>query len=209
MKRVWIILFLSCVGLHMAAQDIAYLSLKDFFAQEGDTIAALKVEKRSKNQICLTGGADYKLCVDDNESLCNFLKKRCYLVRSDSMLYINCKRLRYKKLRFGNWYAPAMEMKGNLYFSAMPLGTVAGASSVSMGAMLGGAIGDAIAASAQVSKRVYYEIDTQTGKIDFVGREKMLLLLDAHPKWKNEYEQKESESAEVTEKYLLLLQQAD
>lgn len=205
MKKLWIIILLTLAALPVAAQSIVYSSLKDFLTQNGDTIAGLKVEKRTKNQIVMTGGADYKLSVDDSNSVCKYLKNRCYLVDSDSALYINCKRLRYKRLRFGGWYAPAIQVAKNLYFSAMPLGTVAAGSSASMDVMLGGSIGDAIAASGQVSKRVYYEIDATTGKVSFVGKDKMLLLLNDYPEWKSSYLDKNSESAEVTGEYLYLL----
>ena len=40
--------------------------------------AELKIEKRTKNQIYLMGGADYRITVDDNPGLCRYLKSRCY-----------------------------------------------------------------------------------------------------------------------------------
>lgn len=209
MKKLWILLLMSLVGLHLAAQNIVYSSLKAYLAQDGDTVAALKVEKRTKNQIVLTGGADYKLSVDDNEAACKYLKGRCFLVSVDSALYINCKKLRYKKLRFGGWYAPAMQVRGNLYFSAMPLGTAVAGSSVTMNVTLGGSLGDALAASGLVTKRVYYEIDATTGKITFVGKDKMELLLAGHPEWKAAYLKEDSESATVTDRYLKKLNYQD
>ena len=39
---------------------------------------------------------------------------------------MNCRKLRYKKLRFGAWYAPAVQLGKNIYFCAMPLGSVIG-----------------------------------------------------------------------------------
>ena len=51
MKKLWIICFMTLVGLHLAAQDIVYSTLKDLLAHKGDTVAALKIEKRTKNQI--------------------------------------------------------------------------------------------------------------------------------------------------------------
>lgn len=205
MKKLWIILLLTFAWLPVAAQSIVYSSLKAFLAQDGDTITGLKVEKRAKNQIVMTGGADYKLSVDNRNSINKYLKDRCYLAKSDSALYINCKRLRYKKLRFGGWYAPALLVKGNLYFSAMPLGSVAAGSSATMDVMLGGSFGDAIAASGQVTKRVYYEIDVATGKVSFVGKDQMLLLLSDFPEWKAAYLDENSESAKVTGHFLHLL----
>ena len=74
MKKLWIICFMTLVGLHLAAQDIVYSTLKDLLAHKGDTVAALKIEKRTKNQISLSGGADYKISADDNKALCKYLK---------------------------------------------------------------------------------------------------------------------------------------
>ncbi len=197
---VWLLVILTTLCAN--AQEVVYSSLKDFVAQRGDTLTTIHVEKRAKNQITLTGGADYKISVDDSESLSRYLKKRCYLVRGDSALYVNCRKLRYKKMRFGAWYAPAMLLNGNIYFSALPLGSVAAGSSANMSVMLGGQLGDAIAASGQVSKRVYYEIDTVTGKVDFVGKDKMMLLLTDHPLLRAAYLKENSVSAEVTGRYL-------
>ena len=78
-----------------------------------------------------------------------------------------------------------------------------------MDVTLGGVVGDAIAASSLVSKRVYYEIDATTGKIDFVGRDRMCALLDSYPEWKEAYLNENSESAETTGKYLRLLKTAE
>lgn len=208
MKKLWIICLLSIVGLPLVAQNIVYSNLKDLLAHDGDTVTALKIEKRTKNNISLSGGADYKISADTDKSLCKYLKKRCFAVQEDTSLYINCKKLRYKRLRFGGWYAPAMWVNGNIFFSAIPIGVVAASSSVTMDVTLGGVVGDAIAAPSLVSKRVYYEIDATTGKIDFVGRDRMCALLDSYPEWKEAYLNENSESAETTGKYLRLLKTA-
>lgn len=194
------------LGLSTTAQNIVYSNLKELLSQRGDTVKMLRVEKRSKNQIVLTGGADYRIVVGGNEAMCNYLKKRCYAVRVDSALYINCKRLRYNKLRFGNWYAPAMQINHRLFFSAMPVGSTAAPSDAGMDVKLGGAIGGALEASGLVTHRVYYMIDGDTGSIEFLGKEQMLHLLELYPQWQDEYLKENSEGAGVTKKYLLLLQ---
>lgn len=102
-----------------------------------------------------------------------------------------------------------MQVRGNLYFSAMPLGTAVAGSSVTMNVTLGGSLGDALAASGLVTKRVYYEIDATTGKITFVGKDKMELLLAGHPEWKAAYLKEDSESATVTDRYLKKLNYQD
>ena len=45
MKKLWIICFMTLVGLHLAAQDIVYSTLKDLLAHKGDTVAALNITK--------------------------------------------------------------------------------------------------------------------------------------------------------------------
>ena len=64
---------------------------------------------------------------------------------------------------------------------------------------LGGNVGDALAASSLVTKRVCYELNGETGKIDFVGREKMAQLLGKNiPEWKKAYLTKDSQEAKHT-----------
>ena len=60
-KRCILWLLMSVIGLPLIAQNIIYSNLKELLAQNGDTIAVLRVEKRSRNQIVLTGGADYQI----------------------------------------------------------------------------------------------------------------------------------------------------
>ena len=177
MKKLCFLLLMSWVVMDVTAQNVVYSNLKGLLSCEGDTVASLKVEKRTKNHILMTGGADYKISAGPDDSMCKYLKSRCYAVQADTSLYVNCKRLRYKKFRFGGWYAPALRIGDHIYFSAIPLGSVAAGSDATMDVMLGGQFGDAIAASALISKRVYYEIDPETNKVGFVGKERMEELL--------------------------------
>ena len=68
-KRCILWLLMSVIGLPLIAQNIIYSNLKELLAQNGDTIAVLRVEKRSRNQIVLTGGADYRITAGDDESM--------------------------------------------------------------------------------------------------------------------------------------------
>lgn len=186
-----------------AAQQIMYSNLRELREASGDTVTTLKVEKRTRNQIYLMGGADYRVTSTENPGLCRYLKSRCYAVRMDSSLYVNCRKMRYKRYRFGHWYAPAMEVNGKIYFSAQPVGQAASGSVTNPEATkLGGQVGDAIAASGLVNARVYYELNLETGRSEFVSREKMLQLLSDYPKLQEEFLQEKSESAEITGRYL-------
>lgn len=103
MKKSWLsgVLMLLAV-LPAVAQQVMYSNLKELVENRGDTVTTLKIEKRTKNQIYLMGGADYRITVDDNPGLCRYLKSRCYAVRVDTSLYVNCRKMRYKRYRFGS-----------------------------------------------------------------------------------------------------------
>ena len=70
---------------------------------------------------------------------------------------------------------------------------------------LGGNIGDALAASSLVTKRVCYELNGETGKVDFLGKDRMLQLLKNYPELKQAYLKDDSQEAKHTFKYLLEL----
>lgn len=204
MKRSWLLgVFILLAALPAAAQQVMYSNLKELVENRGDTVTTLKVEKRTKKQIYLLGGADYRITVDDNPGLCRYLKSRCYAVRIDTALYVNCRKMRYKRYRFGQWYAPAMWLNGKVYFYAQPVGQAATSTMTPDDATrLGGEVGDAINASGLVYARVCYELNPETGKSEFVGRERMMQLLDGYPELRAEFEKETSESAEVMGKYL-------
>jgi hypothetical protein len=185
-----------------------YADLHHLMQAQGDTLSSLRVEKRSKNQLMLTGGADYRIRVDDNSGLSRYLKSRCYAVRVDSALYINCRQVHYKNFTFGGWYAPALLVNGKIYFSAQPLGSIAASTAnPPEAAKLGGDVGRALAASSLIYARVYYEITPETNKVEFVGTEKMLELLKDRPLLRDTFLNERSELAEVTGKYLQKLSQ--
>ena len=113
MKKSWLLGVLMLLAvLPVGAQQVMYSNLKELVENRGDTVTTLKIEKRTKNQIYLMGGADYRITVDDNPGFCRYLKSRCYAVRVDTSLYVNCRKMRYKRYRFGQWYAPAMWLGG-------------------------------------------------------------------------------------------------
>lgn len=204
MKRWWSFIgLLFLFGGQCIAQQVLYATLKDLVAGRGDTLTTLKVEKRSKNQIYLLGGGDYRITTEKNSGLCRYLRSRCYAVRIDTALYVNCKKMKYKRFRFGKWYAPAMWVKGKIYFSAQPVGSVAGSCFTPTDATkLGGEVGTAIASSGLVNIRVYYELDPSTGKAAFVDKEKMLFLLGDYSDLQDAFLKENSEMANVIVKYL-------
>lgn len=73
MKRSWVLGIWALLALPCSAQQIMYSNLKELVEDRGDTVTILKVEKRSKNQIYLMGGADYRIEAEDNSGLCRYL----------------------------------------------------------------------------------------------------------------------------------------
>ena len=198
---------LLLTAMPVTAQQIIYVSAKALAGGKGDTVTTLHVERRTRNQLYLMGGADYRIESSTNQSLSRYLRKRCYAVRIDSTLYVNCRKMRYKRYRFGNCYAAAMHVGDKFYFCAQPVGQAATSTAQSPDATkLGGEVGDAIAASALVASRVFYEINPETGRAEFVGKDKMMKLLEGHPELQNQLRQETSESAEVMCRYLRALQ---
>ena len=209
MKRlVSILLLLVACFLEGRAQQVLFSNLKNLLEVRGATVSTLHVERRSKKQIYLMGGADFKIEARGNEGLSKYIKRRCYAIQVDSVLYLNCRKMRYKRYRFGAWYAQALRINGHVFYKAQPLGQVASSTVVNEEATkLGGEVGDAINASGMVTQRVYYELDLTTGYSLFVGKERMAELLEGHPDWIEALQKERSEEASVIEPYLLRLKQ--
>lgn len=197
------IIALSPLGM-VKAQHVMYANLKDLCARKGDTVSVgLKVEKRTKKQIYLMGGADYRIFADDNDGLCKYLKRRCYAVQIDTALYLNCSKVRYQRYRLGRYYAAALYAGGKLFFCAQPVGQLASSTFQERDAQrLRGEVGDAISASGFVTERVYYELNLETGKATFVGKERMRELLHNRPEQLSLLEKETGEDAAVIGRYL-------
>ena len=211
MRKWGLLLAVFCVsGLFMPceAQQIIYANLRELVECDGDTVTTLKLERRSKNQILLMGGGDYRIEAVDNRGLSRYLNRRCYAVRIDTALYVNCRKMRYKRYRVGNCYAAAMHVGDKFYFCAQPVGQAATSTAQSPDATkLGGEVGDAIAASALVAARVFYEINPETGRAEFVGKDKRMKLLEDQPERQKQLRRETSETAEGMCRYLRALQE--
>ena len=196
MKRGWVGL-LALLVLPCSAQQIMYSNLKELVEGRGDTVTILKVEKRSKNQIYLMGsGLPYRS--EGQPGLCRYLKSRCYAVRMDTSLYVNCKKMRYKRYRFGGWYAPAMWVKGRIYFVRNLWGRLPQTATRPM--QPSWAVKWEMPSMPRGwSLRAYYELNPETGRLEFVGREKMLELLADYPELKEAFEKKRTNRQRLSE----------
>ena len=74
MKRLVSILMLLVVCLlDGKAQQVLFSNLKNLLEVRGDTVSTLHVERRSKKQIYLMGGADFKIEARGNEGLSKYI----------------------------------------------------------------------------------------------------------------------------------------
>ncbi len=207
MKRSCLIGLLAILLSPCYAQQIIFSSLDDLLTEKGDTVTTLVVEKRSINNLYMSNGADYRITSEGNSGLSKFIKNRTYAVQMGDDLYVNCKFVHYNHYHFGNWYAKAHRVKGNIYFAAQPYGQRASSNVKSEGTTkLGGSVGNAIAASGLVRERVFYVINPETKRAELVTSDLVCNLLADTPELLASYQTEESESAEVVEKYLVQLQ---
>ncbi|MCC8187170.1 MAG: hypothetical protein LIP08_06585 [Bacteroides sp.] len=204
MKYISLIFLFGFFGVNtVIAQSCFYANLSDLYTNTCEEVAKLTIDKRSKLQAASIMGADYKISVPCDKKFNTYLKKKCYAVEQDGSFYINCRRLKYKRFRFGYGYAPAYWIDGFIYFKAIPVGSVAANSTTSMNVKLGGTVGDAFAASGLTSQRVFYMINPETRKAEFVGKQKIWSLLEGNRELQDQLLQEENESADTLEPYLL------
>lgn len=206
MKRILYLFALFFIALSVSAQNKIYANYADMMGDKGDVATTIAKSKRKMKQIYLSGGADYEIYSTSNKEMTKYLKKRCFAVKLNDTLYVNCRQLKYKKYRFGNWYSVGEVVKGLVFFRAQPLGQIASSTLLPKEqSKLGGSVGDAINASGLVYDRVYYVINPETGDADFVGKEKMLEMLRDYPELLEAFSKEDSERADVIGKYLALI----
>lgn len=202
MKKLLFIILISTATQLLCAQHITYHKWEDLVAGKGDTVVApreLIAEKRNIAQIMLQNGGDYKISAN-RSWLRKSLRSRYFAANIDGTLYINCKKVKINKFRFGKFYAKAMMINGDVYFCAIPVGPAAVAvvnRNIGMGD-----VGGAVASSSAVSQRVFYQIDSETGEVSFVGKDKMSELLADYPELKEAYLKENNQEAAVTRRYL-------
>jgi hypothetical protein len=187
------------------AQTVIFSSLTEVLNGVGDTIVLpheVIVHRRTRNQQLLAGGADYRL-MSEARSVSRRIQS-AYAIQIDTALYVNCRRLRYNRMRFGGYYAPAIRVGSSIFFSAIPLGNVADRFTSPTHTL--GELGNAITSSAVFNVRVYYEIHRESGdNISFVNHTRMRTLLQPHGDLFDSYTASDREEADSLTSYLLEL----
>lgn len=131
-----------------------YMSMEEIRTKSPSKQLNIEIIERTKGDIRMNGGNDYKLVSPDKSVKKRVLKKDIWAISDGTHLYINC--LQHK---CQTWYAQVDTEGDSLFFN----GGVSPLESTSA-MVLGGAIGGAAIAT----KRFPYALDLNSGKLSRV-----------------------------------------
>ena len=170
------------------AQSKYCLSYSDYLADIWHPLEQMEFEYRSGNKSLWWGGSNYKPQTGNDETDKLLKKKARFLMHNDS-LYVNCRGLSAKGLKFGNWYSPAF-LYDKDHFMFIALSTKA-RSKTSGGALMFGVLGGAIAASSNDEDYQCYILSptsTDDTKVKPIDEKYMLALLEGQDDMLAEYQ---------------------
>jgi hypothetical protein len=185
MKKIALALFAIIFSTAGFAQGLgypegAYMSLEEVLSRTPSQHPDVQVVFRTRGDIKMNGGNDFKLTSDDKTVKRRLLTKDIYAYSDGEILYINCRPLRLQK-----WYADVLGDGRYIFFRA-------GLSNLSkemrkkrgetamVSVMFGGIVGG-LAAAEQALERYMYAIDTESGEVMAVDEVVMDALLAPAP----------------------------
>lgn len=123
------------------------------------------------------GGADYRITAKRQSRPLQIFEV-ALLCRADGHFVVcELQKSRYKRYRFGNCMRLPCGVGGKVYFMAQPAVVAAGTMTPGDATKLG-LKWETPSMPPVWCMRVYYELDPETGKSDFVGKERMMRLSD-------------------------------
>lgn len=181
------------------------MSFEEIKSKSPSVAAELEIERRTKGDIKMNGGNDYKLFKSDKSIPKKTIKKEYYAYSDGDSLYINC--IHYK---IQPWYAPVLSdgkflvIRGGI--SMIPKIQKEQLDNQAQLGYMFGAIGGAIQGAKLAMLRFIYVIDKETNQIKTVSSDYLSELLADTPELLTQYEA-EQEKADQTLfiKYLSLL----
>jgi len=206
-----LILLISFIFCHLSfAQDSkypkgVYLSFKEIVNKSPSLPIELEINKRTKGEIKMNGGNDYKLYKPDKSISRKRIKKEFFGYSNGDTLYINC--FHYK---VQPWYASIISdgkflvIKGGL--SMVPETRNFQLKNKAQLGIMFGAIGGAIQGAKLAMLRFVYTIDKETNDIRTVSSDYLKGLLYNNSELLKQFKmEKEPNAQEVFIKYLKLL----
>lgn len=167
----------------------------------------MRLEERSDSQKFWSGGGNFKFTTGDKERD-KYLKKEVRFIIYEDQMYVNLRKLRAKGIAFGSHYARAYRYAENKVCFVAPRKA---SNTVVMGGVFGGAIGAAVAVSADMShnSEVCYIMDSDEKKVKQIKAKEMSALLAESPLGPGLYETYDKAAKESAEVVIRQLKKLD
>ena len=160
----------------------SYLSFEELKAKTPSENFDLTIERRTKSDIKMNGGNDYKLISADKSIKRKVLKREIVAYSTGDSLFING--LPYK---LQTWYSKIISDGKYFVFTAgIPMDKTMHTKEMKLG-MAFGAIGGGIAGASLAMKRFLYILEKETNKIIMIDTEVMTELLTEYPELLDKY----------------------
>lgn len=204
-----VLIFLLAMNLQ-AQIDIfpkgAYMSVEEIKGKSPSNPLELKVIKRTKGDVKMVGGNDYKLESDDKTIEKKTLRKELLAYSNGDTLYLNC--LPYK---LQQWYAAVISSGKYLVFKGgIPADSKLYKTQMAVAGVTFGAIGGAFAGAQMALIRYLYALDLETNTVEMIVPETLRKLLANQPGLLEQYNQEpKPEDESVMIKYLKMLNAAN
>ena len=144
-----------------------YMTFDEIKRHQPSATPDIKVVKRTKFDIIMYGGNDYKLEPTD-KTFKKIIKKKAWAYSDGDTLYLNC-----KKFIFQPWYAKVQDTGDYLMFDAcMSKISQDYYKNMAESAVVGylfGIVGGSLMAASDAQKRYHYVADANTGFVHFVS----------------------------------------
>ncbi len=186
MKKITLILAVLLISISATSQEFypkgSYMSFEELKAKTPSENFDLTIERRSKSDIKMNGGNDYKLISADKSIKGKVLKKEIFAYSTGDSLFINA--LPYK---LQTWYSKIISDGKYFVFTAgIPMDKTMQTKEMQAG-MAFGAIGGGIAGASLAMKRFLYLLDKETNKVIMIDTDVMTDLLTEYPELLNKY----------------------
>ncbi len=202
-----LVILLSSItfGQHQNYPEGVYLSLDEIKQKSPSIVTKLNIHRRSKGDIKMNGGNDYKILSPDKSIRKKTIKKEYLAYSNGDSLFINC-----RKYKIQAWYAKVISDGKYLVFSA-GLSMIPEMqkeqlhNQVQMGYMLG-AIGGALEGAHLAMLRFIYIINKESNEINTISIKYLKEILAEYPELLKQYNSEEQQAGQdVFLKYLQLL----
>ncbi|MEQ9443246.1 MAG: hypothetical protein RIG62_29685 [Cyclobacteriaceae bacterium] len=182
-----------------------YMSFDEIKQKTPSVSVELEIERRTKGEIKMNGGNDYKLYTSDKSIRKKIIKKEYYGYSDGDSLYINC--IHYD---IQPWYATVLSdgkflvIRGGI--SMIPKTQKAQLDNQAQLGYMFGAIGGAIQGAKLAMLRFIYVIDKESNQITTVSSDYLRKLLSETPELLEQFEAEEEQANQkIFVKYLGLL----